>query len=175
MGWFKAMSAAIKGAQAGVEAWGNASRQKINANVQSKMTALSADQVRTGMKTQELDNQNAMDDLARQRSAVTESYRQNQGEGIASTAAANVDISSGSAAQIQEGNALAYANDAAAGMQADRMLQWKGESTLKMMDAQARGFDKISSAQRSIANMIDPFSTGLSTGLMTFGNSLLSN
>ena len=67
MGWFKAMSAAIKGAQAGVNAWGNASRQKISAKTQSKMSAISAEQVRTGMRTQELDNQNAMDDLARLR------------------------------------------------------------------------------------------------------------
>lgn len=162
----KGIGATIQGAMAGTEAWGNAKRQKINAMAQSRMSAISAGQVRNNMKLQELDNQNAMDNLARQRAAVTESYRQNQAEGIASTAAGNVDISSGSAAQIQEGNALAYANDAAAGMQADRNLQWQGESTLSLMDAQARGLDKISAAQRSIANMINPFATGLSTGVM---------
>lgn len=169
------LTAGITGIMDGVSSYFSSKAAKAQAKAKARVSAANASMLRSQKVTQDIANRQALDALAQQRSAVTDAYRAQQGANIAGAGAANVDISSGSAAQILEGNANRYAQDMARSRYAEAIQQWQGESALSMLEAQAKGYDITSSAQRSIANMIDPLGNAIGTGLLSFGMSLLGS
>lgn len=169
------IGAGITGLMEGIGSYFSSKAAKAQAKAKARVGAANASMLRSQKVTQDIANRQALDALAQQRSAVTDAYRAQQGANIAGAGAANVDISSGSAAQILEGNANRYANDMARSRYAEAIQQWQGESALSMLEAQAKGYDITSSAQRSIANMIDPLGNAIGTGLLSFGMSLLGS
>lgn len=173
MWWMAFAKAGAEATMQGVQSYFAADAAKAQAK--ARVGAANASMLRSQKVTQDIANRQALDALAQQRSAVTDAYRAQQGANIAGAGAANVDISSGSAAQILKGNANRYANDMARSRYAEALQQWQGESALSMLEAQAKGYDITSSAQRSIANMIDPLGNAIGSSLMSFGMSLLQS
>lgn len=169
------IGAGITGLMDGIGSYFNSKAAKAQAKAKARVGAANASMLRSQKVTQDIANRQALDALAQQRNAVTAAYRGQQGENIAGAGAANVDISSGSAARILEGNANRYAQDMARSRYAEAIQMWQGESALSMLEAQARGYDITSSAQRSIANMIDPLGNAIGSSLMSFGMSLLQS
>lgn len=169
------IGAGITGLMEGVGSYFSSKAAKAQAKAKARVGAANASMLRSQKVTQDIANRQALDALAQQRNAVTAAYRDQQGANIAGAGAANVDISSGSAARILEGNADRYAQDMARSRYSEAIQMWQGESALSMLEAQARGYDITSSAQRSIANMIDPLGNAIGTGLMSFGMSLLGS
>lgn len=175
MWWMAFAKAGAEATMQGVQSYFAADAAKGVAKAKARVGAANASMLRSQKVTQDIANRQALEALAMQRSAVTDAYRGQQGANIAGAGAANVDISSGSAAQILEGNANRYANDMARSRYAEALQQWQGESALSMLEAQAKGYDITSSAQRSIANMIDPLGNAIGSSLMSFGMSLLQS
>lgn len=175
MWWMAFAKAGTEAAMQGVQSYFAADAAKAQAKAQARVGAANASMLRSQKVTQDIANRQALEALARQRSAVTDVYRAQQGANIAGAGAANVDISSGSAAQILEGNADRYARDMASSRYQEAVQMWQGESAISMLEAQAKGYDITSSAQRSIANMIDPLGNAIGSSLMTFGMSLLGS
>jgi hypothetical protein len=175
MWWMAFAKAGAEATMQGVQSYFAADAAKAQAKAKARVGAANASMLRSQKVTQDIANRQALDALAQQRNAVTDAYRAQQGANIAGAGAANVDISSGSAAQILEGNANRYAQDMARSRYAEAIQQWQGESALSMLEAQAKGYDITSSAQRSIANMIDPLGNAIGSSLMSFGMSLLQS
>ena len=175
MWWMQFVKSGVEATMQGVQSYFAADAAKGVAKAKARVGAASASMLRSQKVTQDIANRQALEVLAQQRNAVTDAYRAQQGANIAGAGAANVDISSGSAAQILEGNANRYANDMARSRYAEALQQWQGESALSMLEAQAKGYDITSSAQRSIANMIDPLGNAIGSSLMSFGMSLLQS
>lgn len=170
-----AIGAFVTGMMDGVSSYFSSKAAKAQAKAKARVGAANASMLRSQKVTQDIANRQAMEALAQQRSAVTDAYRAQQGANIAGAGAANVDISSGSAAQVLEGNADRYARDMAFSRYTEAIQMWQGESALSMLEAQAKGYDITSSAQRSIANMIDPLGNAIGTGLMSFTAGLVGS
>ena len=166
---------AWSGLTEGVASYFSSKAARAQARAQARISAANASMLRSQKVTQDIANRQALDQLAQQRSAVTAAYQGQQGANIAGAGAANVDISSGSAAKVLEGNAGRYAQDMARSRYAEALQMWQGESALSMLEAQAKGYDITSSAQRSIANMIDPLGNAIGTGLMSFTAGLVKS
>ena len=169
------LKAGATGIMQGVSSYFSSSAQRAQARAQARVGAANASMLRSQKVTQDIANRQALDALAQQRNAVTDAYRSQQGANIAGAGAANVDISSGSAAKVLEGNASRYAQDVARSRYTEAIQQWQGESALSMLEAQAKGYDITSSAQRSIANMIDPLGNALGSGMLAAMTSFLGS
>lgn len=151
----------------GVASYFSSKAAQAQAKSKARVASANASILRSQKVTQDIANRQALDALAQQRNAVTAAYRDQQGANIAGAGAANVDISSGSAAQILEGNAQRYSQDMARSRYAEALQMWQGESALSMLEAQAKGYEISSSAQRSIANIIDPLGTAIGVGALS--------
>ena len=163
----KAIGAGIGAFQAGYNAYFQTKSAKLQARTQAyqaegqaKIAGLSAEMMRSNKILQDIENRQQLDAIGRQQAAYTAAYREMQGSNNAQAAAGNVDISSGSAAAVYEGNAQNYAVDSAAIRRAYDLQQWSGESALASMEAQAKGFDyqqaaynKTASAYRTVAKL----------------------
>ena len=165
----------FSGLTEGVSSYFTSKAAKAQAKAKARVSAANASMLRSQKVTQDIANRQALDQLAQQRNAITAAYQGQQGANIAGAGAANVDISSGSAAKVLEGNADRYAQDMARSRYAEAIQMWQGESALSMLEAQAKGYDITSSAQRSIANMIDPLGNAIGTGLMSFTAGLVGS
>lgn len=165
--WTRMAAAAIDGWKAGYQTYYKVKAAKLQANTQAyqaegqaKIAGLSAEMMRSNKILQDIENRQQLDAIGRQQAAYTAAYREMQGSNTAQAAAGNVDVSSGSAAAVYEGNAQNYAMDSAAIRRAYDLQQWSGESTLASMEAQAKGFeyqkaayDKTASAYRTVAKL----------------------
>ena len=110
-----------------------------------------ADVVQSNRIVQDIENRQMLQRMGRQQSALTASYKDVQGANAAQAAAGNVDISSGSAARVAEGNTFRYAQEVASMRRAYDLQRWQGESTLAMMGAQARGLRGVAGSYDTMA------------------------
>lgn len=149
----KAAQAGIQAFSAGVGSYFQTKTAKAVARSQAAIAGYQAETIRANKTVQEIEYRQALANLGRQQSAVTAGYREVVGRNAAEAGAGNVDISSGSVADVQEGNAMRYAMEVAAIRRAYDLQRWQGESTLSMMEAQAKGYDKMSSAYRTVARL----------------------
>ena len=149
----KAAQAGIQAFQSGVGAYFQTKTAKAMANSQAAIAGYQAETIRANKTVQDIENRQQLAAMGRHLSQETTGYRDVVGRNAAEAGAGNVDISSGSVAAVQEGNAQRYAQDVAAIRRAYDLQRWNGESQLSMMEAQAKGYDKMSSAYRTVARL----------------------
>lgn len=128
---------------------------------------------------QDIEQRQALAQMGRQMSAATASYRDVQGSNVAQAAAGNVDVSSGSAARVEEGNAQRYANDVAAMRRAYDLQQWNNESQLAMMNVQAgnmrnmaRAYDSMARAQNFFGSKMQKAYNIMAAATQNYGASM---
>ena len=109
---------------------------------QAAIAGYQAETVRANKVLQDIHDRQQLEQIGRQQSSLTAGYKELRGSNTVQAAAGNVDVASGSAAKVQEGNAARYAADEAAIRQAYLLQQWSNESQLAMMDVQASGYDQ---------------------------------
>lgn len=161
------VKAGIDAFQAGVSSYFKTKTAKVQARTQAyqaegqgKIAGYNADVIRANKTVQDVENRQQLESMGKALSSMTAGYKEVQGNNAAQAGAANVDISSGSAAKVMEGNAGRYADEYASGRRAYDLQQWNGESTLSMMEAMAKGYNyqqdaynKTASAYRTVANL----------------------
>lgn len=173
----KAAQAGIQAFQAGTGAYFQTKTAKAQARAQAAQMGIQADLSRAVSKyqagsyrdqgnvlrsnaevvlanksVQDIENRQQLAQMGRQQSALTAGYRDLQAGNTAQAGAGNVDITSGSVAAVAEGNARRYADESAAMRRAYDLQRWNGESTLSMMDVQARGLRNMAGAYDTMAS-----------------------
>ena len=102
------------------------------------------------------------ENLDRERSALRRQYADLQSGNIASLGALGVDMSSGSAADTLEGNALRFSQDVALNRYQKALSEWETRENVKAQEANAANYDAAASYYGSTVK-------GLGNSLLTAG------
>jgi len=158
---------------------GQKNAQKYMLAGQKRVAAAQKSVLASKKITQEAANRQALENAGRELSAASAAYRKTQGANVAQMGAANVEMSSGSAARTLEGNALSYAADEALLRYNERLVNWQGETALAALDTAMQNADLSIDAYSKQAAIVDsvsgtsPWASALAGFGKSFGMSLM--
>lgn len=134
-----------------------AETQAASYRSQGDILRSNADVMMSNRRVQDIEGRQALVQMGRRISGTTASYRDVQGSNVAQAAAGNVDISSGSASRVEEGNAMRYSRDVADMRNAYALQQWNNESQLSMMQVQAGNMRNTAKRYSGMARAMDAY------------------
>lgn len=103
------------------------------------------------------------ENISGQRSRIRREYESIQGQNRVALGAGNVDLSSGSAMKVQEGNSLRFADDIGENEYNRLLSQWSTNEKVKQTQAQADYYSQT--VNNSGVNLLTAGLTGLQAGL----------
>lgn len=136
------------------------SQQQI-ANAKSQQAQAQA--LRDSARQQADASQVELENIDRQRAQMRRSYEHIKGSNAVSLGAGNVDLSSGSALDVAEGNLNQYASDIGENAYTRALREWESKTRLAQTNWEADNLESNARAMKRQANNIVP--TLLQTGL----------
>lgn len=105
--------------------------------------------------------------IDRRKAQIRRDYEQMQGRNAASLGAGNVDLSSGSAMDVAQGNANLFAQDVGANAYEAALAKWRGLNQAKALQSQADQLTKQSN--NYLPTLLDAGLSGISGFMSGFG------
>lgn len=142
------------------------SAQNKQARYQQSVAEANAQAARNQAKITAEKGRIQAENLDRERSALRRQYADLQSGNIASLGALGVDMTSGSAADTLEGNAMRFSQDVALNRYQKALSEWETGENVKALDANAKNYDAAASYYGStVKNLGNSLLTAGITGL----------
>lgn len=147
-------SCVVNGTITGLEAFSQAESERLRARKPADFMEQQAantrargvyEQTRAGVEAQAID---------RKKTQLTRQFRDTMGHNRSMLAAGNVDLATGSAMDVQQGNISLYAQDMAENAYDKLLRLWEGDQAYNSYDAEARNLESQASYIKNTAGTI---------------------
>lgn len=164
MGGLSALSSLSQTRQRNIQARSQQAQMEANAQAARNQARITAEQGRI-----EAEN------LDRERSALRREYADAQAGAAASLGALGVDMSSGSAAALMQGNASRFAADVGANLYQKSVSAWATRQNVRAQEANARNFENTADWYGSTASnlgqsLLTAGLSGLASGISAYSS-----
>lgn len=171
MWWVPAIIAGITA----IGAFASSEQQRVQRQQQANQLEAQAAQLNADMQTRQANAEIEQANLDLNAREMRRRYNQEYGNNINLLGAGNVDISSGSALSLLEGNALSFASDIENNKYQRALASWSAKNDINAMRTQQENlYETADWYSRSSSSMLPSIMNGLLLGGLSFGSNYLA-